>query len=226
MEEHITDTHKRRRIEEQQQNYAVRELIRNTQAEGAGDVKDLMKNVKALQKWEIDPRHRDLVKTVSRVVQSMEVKALDAVESMLGNGTVEGVVALQHLRRLSGHEGDMAVAAHTLRRTPRTRNALVGLVGTEMLVAGGSTFERTGTQIHASKTLQADLLWAQTRFVEVLNACYEVRSPLYYLLVSAQKYGMRGPITLAHTHRSTCPSIRWAYRSCASTATSASSRGS
>jgi hypothetical protein len=128
----------------------------------------------ALQKWEIDPRHRDLVKTVSRVVQSMEVKALDAVESMLGNGTVEGATALQHLKRLSGHEGDMAVAAHTLRRTPRTRNALVGLVGTEMLVAGGSTFERTGTQIHASKTLQADLLWAQTRFIDVLNACYEV----------------------------------------------------
>jgi hypothetical protein len=93
-------------------------------------------------------------------------------------------------RRLSGKDSDMGVAAHALRRTARTRNAFMILVGTEMLLAGGRTFERTGTQIHASKALEASLFWAQSRFVEVLEACDEDDIPVDTIVSLPYDYSM------------------------------------
>ena len=66
--------------------------------EAGGDVKSYIEDVDALQKWENSNRNSDPVKTVSRVVQSMEVMALESIDSMLSNKTLDGPNMQQHIR--------------------------------------------------------------------------------------------------------------------------------
>ena len=94
----MSDTHKRKRVVEQQKRYAFRQYFRNAQAEAGGDVKSYIEDVDALQKWENSNRNSDPVKTVSRVVQSMEVMALESIDSMLSNKTLDGPNTQQHIR--------------------------------------------------------------------------------------------------------------------------------
>ena len=97
-EEHVSDTNKRKRVVEQQKSYAFRQYFRNAQAEAGGDVKSYIEDVDALQKWENSNSNSDPVKTVSRVVQSMEVMALESIDSMLSNKTLDGPNTQQHIR--------------------------------------------------------------------------------------------------------------------------------
>ena len=129
MEEHLTDSNKRRRIEEQQRGYFTREYIRSKTSDlSPAALQDLKKDLVDLQEWERDPKMRDMIKTVSRVVQSMEIRALGSVMDVLKGGRLMRPNALQQLYRLWGDTRELGLAAHAIRRAPCMRAAFVELV--------------------------------------------------------------------------------------------------
>ena len=115
-------------------------------------LQDIKNDLTQLQDWETDPHHREMIKTVSRVVQGMEIKALGAVLDVLTGGRLRTRTnALHQLYRLWGDTQELGRAAHAIRRTGRMRASFVELVGTHMLFAYGESLERGGVSIHAAK---------------------------------------------------------------------------
>lgn len=177
VEEHIKDTAKKRKLEEQQKSLAVRTYIRasSTSASVQQEPEDLDKflnNVSKLTDWEdhsSSDSARESVKTVSRIVQSFEKKAVRNILNLMESGNVKKTVALNHLNRLRGGVyGDIDDIAHTLRRSTTTYDCFATLVASEILFSDGTNGSRN-TSIHLSKRLDFERQMAAMTLIEVLQ---------------------------------------------------------
>lgn len=177
LQEHGQDTQKRRRIEEQQKNMAVRNFMRSQQ--DVEDVEGYIQRVDQLMDWEERSYKRNVVKTVSRIVQSYELDAVRNIISVLATGQLKRRSAEAHLARLLGNTGDIRVTpngvepvAHTLRRNPTLSDLFVGVVASELILAvvcgGGSS-----VSIHMSRLRHAA---RDNAIIQLLNAM-EALSP-------------------------------------------------
>lgn len=176
VEEHIKDTSKKRKVEEQQKSLAVRTYIRasSTTASVQQEPEDLDKfltNVSKLTDWEdkSNSSAKETVKTVSRVVQSFEKKAVRNILNLLESGNLSKAQALNHLNRLRGGPyGDISDIAHTLRRSTITYDAFANLVAAEILFSDGTNGSRN-TSIHLSKRLDFERQMSAMTLIEVLH---------------------------------------------------------
>lgn len=176
VEEHIKDTTKKRKLEEQQKSLAVRTYIRasSTSASVQQEPEDLDKflsNVSKLTDWEdhSGDSAKESVKTVSRIVQSFEKKAVRNILNLLESGNVKKAVALNHLNRLRGGAyGDIDDIAHTLRRSTSTYDCFAALVAAEILFSDGTNGSRN-TSIHLSKRLDFERQMAAMTLIELLQ---------------------------------------------------------
>jgi hypothetical protein len=176
VEEHIKDTTKKRKVEEQQKSLAVRTYIRasSTSASVQQEPEDLDKflsNVNKLTDWEDQNSHssKETVKTVSRIVQSFEKKAVRDILNLLESGNVNKVVALNHLNRLrGGSHGDVDEISHTLRRSTVTYDAFANLVAAEILFSDATNGSRN-TSIHLSKRLDFERQMSAMTLIEILQ---------------------------------------------------------
>lgn len=179
VEEHIRDTYKKRKVEEQQKSYAVRSFIRAS-AQEAGDASDIegfIKRVDQVTRWEDQEEQnmRDLVKTVSRVVISYEKMAVRSLLAVLQSAqrsvvrTMHRPIANSHVTRIMGRYTDgVQRFAHTLRRNGFLSDLFAGLVAAELLLANATG----GTQmvtIHMSKRLQAERDAATLQLLKALD---------------------------------------------------------
>lgn len=176
VEEHIKDTSKKRKVEEQQKSLAVRTYIRASSTSASiqqepEDLEKFLSNVSKLTDWEDRTSNsaKETVKTVSRIVQSFEKKAVRNILNLLESGNVAKVVALNHLNRLRGGiYGDIDDIAHTLRRSLITYDAFATLVSAEILFSDGTNGSRN-TSIHLSKRLDFERQMAAMTLIEVLQ---------------------------------------------------------
>lgn len=174
VEEHIRDSNKRRRVEEAQKSLAVRSYIRAsaTTAQDPGDVDQFLRRVDRVTRWEDkEDNARDLVKTISRVVQSYERKALRDLLPLFHPSRLRRPLAHQMLCHFAGGASPLCKVpeiAHALRRNPSTMDIFANLVGTEILVAHG-TGGSQNTSIHLSKCLRAERDNAVLQLVDALE---------------------------------------------------------
>ena len=176
VEEHINDTTKKRKVEEQQKSLAVRTYIRasSTTASIQQEPEDLDKflnNVSKLTDWEDHNSNasKETVKTVSRIVQSFEKKAVRNIINLLESRNASKAIALQHMNRLRGGAyGDVADISHTLRRATATYDAFATLVAAEILFSDGTNGSRN-TSIHLSKRLDFERQMATMTVIEILQ---------------------------------------------------------
>ena len=125
VEEHIRDTNKRRRMQEQQKALTVRSFIKGTMqlGDGGGNMKEILDNINTLQEWEDNDDHKvfntctvkrafqtsltfmseqEGVKSVSRVVHSFELKGVRRLLATVAPGGLRRPIAMAHLCRLCG----------------------------------------------------------------------------------------------------------------------------
>lgn len=172
VEEHIKDTGKKRKVEEQQKSLAVRTYIRNSAStQEPEDLDKFLNNVSKLTEWEDHNNNsaKETVKTVSRVVQSFEKKAVRNILNLLESGSVSKSIALNHLNRLrGGNYGDVDGISHTLRRSTVTYDTFANLVSAEILFSDGTNGSRN-TSIHLSKRLDFERQMASLTLIDVLQ---------------------------------------------------------
>ena len=176
MEEHIKDTSKKRKVEEQQKSLAVRTYIRASSTSASiqqepEDLEKFLNNVSKLTDWEDQNENasKETVKTVSRIVQSFEKKAVRNILNLLESGNVVKTIALNHLNRLRGGiYGDVDDISHTLRRSTITYDAFANLVAAEILFSDGTNGSRN-TSIHLSKRLDFERQMSAMTLIEVLQ---------------------------------------------------------
>jgi len=161
VEEHINDASKKRKVEQQQRTLAVRSFIKASTQESAGeDVDKFLNTVSKLTEWDYtgddSSKGHDHIKTVSRMVQSFEKKAVLTILSFLENGPVRYPVALQHMNRLRGSPlGDVDPITHALRRAPYTYAVFASLVSAELLLSEGTNGSRN-TTINMSRRMDLE----------------------------------------------------------------------
>ena len=178
VEEHIIDSNKRRRINEQEKSLAVRSFIKYKATQETNDVDDLLLNIKKLQKWE-ESDAKNSVKTVSRVVHSFEQMAIRRLFTTLQG--LKRPAALANLTRLCSSPANptdlsngMSPAAHALRRSALTRDMLVSLVTVEILIANG--IGQNGS-INQRKALNSQRDVATFQLINALEECPPYRLP-------------------------------------------------
>jgi hypothetical protein len=167
VEEHVRDTARKRKQDAQQRALAVRSYIKasTTGAPSADtDVDSFLSTVDKLTEWEDRHGARDLVKTVSRKVQSLEHTALRTLLQLLEEDRFErnrdGIRAL--LMRQ-----DFAGTACMLRRFAGTYAWFAALVSEE-LVYGEATSGARNLTLHMCERLDAKRMAAAVEMVRVL----------------------------------------------------------
>ena len=155
VEEHIRDTTRKRKRDEDQRTMAVRSFIRATttaQQQAGGEEADVgrfIETVDRLTQWEDRHGSKDIVKTVSRTVQSFERATLSTVASLLRthhcNSSRGRVRPL-----LETEDGDVAC---TLRRSDLTFHAFAAAVAMEMLWSEATSGARN-TTIYLCKQIE------------------------------------------------------------------------
>ena len=123
-------------------------------------------------------------RTVSRVVQSFEAKAIQRVITAISPGALRRPIAQYHLARLCNSPagsltvvGDLTTAANTLRRNPITRDLLISIVTAELLLANTNGGGQIGV-IHQSKFLQCERDTATIQMLNALQVCTEDQLPM------------------------------------------------
>ena len=150
MEEHALDTSRKRKLDAAQRSLAVRSFIRasTTTAPDPDHVDRFLHTVDKLTEWEDRNGARDLVKTVSRLVQSFEHVALSTLRATLEAPSCAGYrVAVQG--KLPTHVDS---AACTLRRHNDVYDRFACLVASE-LIWGEATNGTRNTSIYMCKQL-------------------------------------------------------------------------
>jgi hypothetical protein len=176
VEEHIKDSTKKRKLEEQQKSLAVRTYIRASSNSASiqqepEDLDKFLNNVSKLTDWEDhgSSASKETVKTVSRIVQSFEKKAVRNILNLMESGSVSKVIALNHLNRLrGGNYGDVDDICHALRRSSITYDAFATLVAAEILFSDGTSGSRN-TSIHISKRLDFERQMSALTLIEILQ---------------------------------------------------------
>jgi hypothetical protein len=169
VEEQINEAAKRRKVEQQQKHLAVRSYIKaRTQQQDGEDVDQFLSTVSRLTEWDAGGNEQQAIKTVSRMVQSFEKKAILSLISLLEAGTIQNPAALSHLHRLRGPHGDVDPVTHALRRAPYTYVAFANLVAAELLLAEGTNGSRN-TTINMSRRLDLEKFNAVNTMLDKLQ---------------------------------------------------------
>jgi hypothetical protein len=143
VEEHVRDTARKRKLDAQQRSLAVRAYIRaSTAAQEPENVDRFLDTVDKLTEWEDQHGARDLVKTVSRLVQSFEQVALTTLHGLLETPTCD---AYRAATRASLVAEDREATACTLRRHPDVFHAFATLVAAELIWAEATNGARNTT---------------------------------------------------------------------------------
>ena len=178
LEEHVRDTTRKRKRDEDQRTMAVRSFIRATTATGGeeADVGRFIETVDRLTQWEDRHGSKDIVKTVSRTVQSFERATLSAVSALLRthhcNSTRGRVRPLIEPREEEG--GDVPC---TLRRSDLTFHAFAAAVAMEMQWSEATSGARN-TTIYLCKQIEERRKDACLRLVACLARLTPEELPL------------------------------------------------
>ena len=177
-------TSKKRKMEQQQRSLAVRSFIRaqSNLNQDTEDVDKFLQNVNRLNEWDrneefLNHGAKDCVKTVSKMVQSFEKKAVLTVLNLLSNQTIKtsnAAIALQHIQRLQGSHassGDVDSVTHALRRAKHTYLAFANLVAAEILFSEATNGSRN-TSIHMSRRMDLEKFSAINTLIDVLYRAY------------------------------------------------------
>jgi len=199
VEEHIRDTTRKRKRDEEQRNLAVRSYIRTmttttttaatTAAEDAaaapsaaaeGGVERFIDTVDRLTQWEDRHGSKDLVKTVSRTVQSFERAALSALLALLRTHhcnsyrarvqpLIDPVLLRRHRARGEEEEAvePITAVACTLRRSEHTFHPFAAAVAMEMLWSEATSGARN-TTIYMCKQIEERRKDANLRLIAQL----------------------------------------------------------
>lgn len=179
VEEHIKETGKKRRIEEQQRTMAVRSFIKTTAAAATTQIQDgedvdrFLNTVDRLTEWDRhnapDDTVRQSIKTVSRMVQSFEKKTVTNLLSILQTGGIRNPGALHHLQRLChSSTGDIAPVTHSLRRSPLTYIAFATLVASELILSEANSGSKNVT-INTARRMDQERFHAVNTMFDILN---------------------------------------------------------
>ena len=166
VEEQIKESGKKRKVEQQQRTMAVRSFIRaSTTQDTTEDVDKFLSTVDRLTEWDkqndADPT-RENIKTVSRMVQSFEKRAIMSLNGVLDKHK-HAAAAAQHMRRLS----EIDTAAHSLRRAPATYVAFASLVAAELFLSEANNGTRN-ISINMSRRMDLERFNALNTMIEVL----------------------------------------------------------
>jgi hypothetical protein len=131
MEEHALDTTRKRKLDAAQRSLAVRSFIRasTTTAPDPENVDRFLHTVDKLTEWEDRHGARDLVKTVSRLVQSFEHVAISTMRLLLDSPAYTMYKAAVNTK-LPARTEDVAC---TLRRHADTYDLFACLVASELI---------------------------------------------------------------------------------------------
>ena len=183
LQEHGLDTQKRRRIEEQQKNMVVKTFMRAQVTQDTDDVNGYLERVKEVMNWQDESNSKNVIKAVSRVVQSYELDAVRNVISVLATKQLRRPNAEAHLCRIL-ESRDVSVSAngiepvaHTLRRNPILSDLFVGVVATELILAavcGGAA----SVSIHVSRLKHAARDNAIIQLLDALEATHASQIPV------------------------------------------------
>jgi len=171
VEEQIKEAGKKRKIEQQQRTLAVRSFIKASTQEDSVDVERFLDKVDKLTEWD---RHdesttRESIRTVSRMVQSFEKRAVLSLITLLRNGTVRNPAAEMHLNRLRGSpQGDLDPITHALRRAPYTYTAFASLVSAELLLSEATNGSKN-VSINMSRRLDMEKFNSVNTMLDILQ---------------------------------------------------------
>jgi hypothetical protein len=154
-EDQVRNTHKRKRVDEQQKALAVASFIKASSVQDPESAEAYIQNVNRMMQWEDKNEAKEIIKTVSRMVQAHERKAIRSLmdHDMLQptyKGEMMLPIAVAHIARLN-QIGGINVIAHTLRRSPLCFDAFAQLVAHEILISDNTTGQRAVTQ-HMCRT--------------------------------------------------------------------------
>ena len=144
VEEHVRDTTRKRKLDAQQRSLAVRSFIRASTATGPPEpenVDKFLSTVDKLTEWEDQHGARDLIKTVSRLVQSFEQVAVGTLQQLLDTAACESY----RTRVRSSLSESVDSAACTLRRNTSVYHCFAALVAAEMIWAEATNGLRNTT---------------------------------------------------------------------------------
>jgi hypothetical protein len=168
VEEQIKESGKKRKVEQQQRTMAVRSFIRasTTTQETTEDVDKFLQTVDKLTEWDKHnhgDQARENIKTVSRMVQSFEKRAIMSLNSVLLQHK-HAAAATQHMKRL----GEIDCAAHSLRRAPATYVAFASLVAAELFLSEANNGSRN-ISINMSRRMDLERFNALNAMIEALG---------------------------------------------------------
>lgn len=152
MEEHALDTTRKRKLDAAQRALAVRSFIRasTTTAPDPENVDQFLHTVDKLTEWEDRHGARDLVKTVSRLVQSFEHVALSTVRALLESAAC----AIYRAPLADKLPAQVESAACTLRRHKDLYDLFACLVAAE-LIWGEATNGTRNPSIYMLRQLES-----------------------------------------------------------------------
>lgn len=160
IEEHVHDTAKRKRQENQQRSFAVKNFLKASSTHDPDNVDRFINNVDKLTKWEDKYNSKEDVKTISRVVQSFERVAtrqiINFCNSISGqNYTKVNYIVKNLMKQTNGSDRgeDVSGLANSLRRSNSTFDLFANLVACEINWAD-STSGNKNLSIYANKLLE------------------------------------------------------------------------
>lgn len=188
VEEHVRDTAKKRKLENQQRAMAVRSFLKASSTHDTDNIERFITNVDTLTRWEDKYDSKEDVKTISRIIQSFERVAVRNIWTKCQ--TLQGRQysrVMSHLRRLNDNNivsNEVTTAANSLRRANGTFDLFANLVATEINWAD-STNGTKNLSIYQNKQLDQKKETAMLKlmtFMETLSesqlAKDEVGNPL------------------------------------------------
>jgi hypothetical protein len=183
VEEHVRDTTRKRKLDAQQRAVAVRSYIRasSTTAAEPENIDKYLDTVDRLTEWEDRHGAKDIVKTVSRFVQSFEHAAIISLQGHLSHpecraykSTVETVIDPTFIEFNTPEEPSIASIACTLRRSAHLFHLFASVVASEIIWAEATNGARN-TAIYMCK--QLDVKRGQSA-LSLIRSIYAMRDPL------------------------------------------------
>jgi hypothetical protein len=156
VEEHVHDTTRKRKLDAQQRAVAVRSYIRASSATAEPESIDkYLQTVDRLTEWEDRHGAKDLIKTVSRMVQSFERAAIAGLHKRLDTGECRQYA--DNVRELIdpeqiGRTASVTSVACTLRRADAAFHLFAALVASQIIRAEAVNGTRNTSQ-HMCKQL-------------------------------------------------------------------------
>jgi hypothetical protein len=150
VEEHVHDTTRKRKLDAQQRAVAVRSYIRasSTTAEPEG-IDKYLQTVDRLTEWEDRHGAKDIVKTISRMVQSFERAAIAALQHRLTTGECadyEQIVKTMIDPAELGNNASVTSVACTLRRSDAVFHLFAAMVASHIIQAEAVNGTRNTSQ--------------------------------------------------------------------------------